>query len=271
MGSVELVCVDGLGTKTAQHAVDAFTLKEEADWEVEGTRRAIQRYQEAAQQADPTTLSPGRAFLRKVIPPLVRAIEQAKVDGEVEIGKKGLHHPWVWLIQHLPADVLAVITATTALRDAEPNADTPSQSAVRLARNLAGAIQDEIEYREWVKETDDVDLLARLKRRYPNVERHTWSQWRRQYHIQRSVEWTAKDGVDLGAHLLGLLVQAAPEYFMVVNVSVGAKTSITVCLTDLAKEMLRDLGSRAEVARPQLMPMLMPPLPWRYEDPSRPL
>lgn len=146
-------------------------------WEQEGVNRGIARYREAAQVADPSTLPPGQALLRAVVPPLIEAIRKAQ--GELEATGRSRPEAWAWLIQLLPPEKLAVLTASHLLRITE---GTGGQ-VLTMARALGQACRLQVEMDRWVKqsleerkvkrEADPTastwDALASFRTRYPNA------------------------------------------------------------------------------------------------------
>ena len=65
---------------------DIHDLHRQAQWEMEGTRRAVARYREiefgidGKPPADPTTLPSGKALMKGVLKPLIAAITARQVE-----------------------------------------------------------------------------------------------------------------------------------------------------------------------------------------------
>lgn len=258
----------------------AFDLMEQAKWEVEGTRRAARRYREAAATADPSTLPSGQKLLRELVPPLVEKITELQLKAADSIASRGRKpSEWAWPIQLLDASALAVITIVQGLNAARGQTDALS-NITSVALGIASAVRDELEYRRWVsaqvaankaakeaKDWDHVDVLAAFKRRYPAADRKTWARWRKKIELAREERWDRPTSVALGAALISALVEAAPGRFEVAQRAVeGGRKQSYLRLSEETMGLMNDIEVRAEVARPQLMPMIIPPIPWQYEE-----
>ena len=259
------------GTITAQDVPDAFDLMEEARWEMEGVRRAEKRYRKAAEATDAASLPSGQRMLREIVPPLIEAIREAQSEGLEKIGN-GRLCKWCWPIQLLEPDRLAVITVVNALRAVTgPNTETTRLPGVGMA--LADSIRDEIEYLRWMKEQGKAepgerDVLDAFKRTYPAPNRAVWSRWRRKVQAARCEPWEKEVQLALGVHLVHLLCKVAPDRFSVVEEPRAGNVGNVKCLeaSQATMELMSDIETRAALARPRLMPMIIPPKPWRYAD-----
>lgn len=254
---------------------DAFDLMAEAKWEMEGVRRAAERYREAAAAADPSTLPSGQKLLRDVIPQLREAIIQKQLEGARAIARGGNPPKWAWPIQLLDAEKLAVITIIRSL----PVAEDPEGSLTALAKDICQSVRDELEYVRWVaeqkatnkaakedKDAEHRDVLAAFEREYPSPDRRVWATWRRKLKIEREAKGPEDVQVVFGSLLIALLVEASDGRFAVTQRSLGAaKTQSQLRLDDRTRAMMQDIEARKMVARPMLMPMIIPPIPWKYE------
>jgi hypothetical protein len=258
--------------------VSAYDLKRQALWEMEGTRRAQRRYQEVAEVTDPSTLPSGKRLLRETVPPLKVAILAAQGEAQEAIKSSTGRAPlWAWPIQLLPAGALAMITLVVSLNTIRDQEGAPA-AITSVAARVSGGIRDELQYRTWVAEQEKanrlareagdeehVNVLARFRARYPNVDRKVWARWRRKLEEVRT-GWDERTGLHLGACLISQLCQAAPTRFeAAIRKMSGGRTQRHLKLSPDTIEMLNDIETRAAVARPLLMPMLIKPLPWRYE------
>jgi DNA-directed RNA polymerase len=257
---------------------DAFDFLTEARWEQEGTRRAAERYREAAASKDPSALPSGQKLLREVVPALIGEITALKLVGQEAIAQGGTVPKWAWPLQVLESGVLAIVTVIRSMGAARGQADTTSSIAT-IALDIAASVRDEIDYRAWVsqeieakraaKEAQDwehKDLLRAFKLRYPQADRKTWKRWSKKLELAQSERWTKEEAIQLGAALISALVKAAPSRFEVAATSIGAmRTQSYLKLSEETMELMNDIEARAAVARPRLMPMLIKPLPWRYE------
>ena len=251
----------------------AFDLARQARWETEGFRRAIKRYHEEAAHKDWADLSAGQALLREIVPPLSALIATAQANAIASIGAPGRQPEWAWTIQLLPADQTSVITVMTALRGAVGSfgeRDTSPGDGAALtacARSLATAIRTQIEYDKWAGEYPDIE--KRLKFRYPKVDRRVWSKWRVKVEATRCEPWGAHLEAALGAHLLGLMCEAAPKRFSLSTRRLtGGRTQHYIVPSQETMDLIEDTTARAEVARPLLMPMICQPIAWKYSHHS---
>jgi DNA-directed RNA polymerase len=275
------------GTISAQYfgrkslsGYDAFDLLAEARWEQEGTRRAARRYREAAAAADPSSLPSGQKLLREVVPPLIAKVTELQAQGAAIIASPGgTKAKWAWPIQLLDASTLAVITVIQGMNAARGQGDVVSQTSA-VSKEIAAAARDELNYRTWVteqvaankaaKEDQDWehrDLLKAFKSRYPQADRKTWRRWAKKLELMQAEAWDEETSVQLGATLLHALVEAAPTRFEIAATPMDkGRSKSYLRLSAETLELMKDIEARAEVARPRLMPMLIPPIPWAYSD-----
>jgi hypothetical protein len=76
--------------------------------------------------------------------------------------------------------------------------------------------------------------------------------------------WTTREQVAVGVALLTLLTRVAPQHFGVeLRFTAKNKQTYVLTLAPETRDMLNDLEDRAAVARPLLLPMRIPPNPWR--------
>lgn len=257
----------------------AFDLLTEARWEQEGVRRAQKRYEEAAAARDPSTLPSGQKLLRAVVPPLARAIAILQVEARaITVAAVGRQARWALPILLLDPQPLALMTVATAL-----NADrgTEADGLTSLAKTLGRAVRDEVEYRRWVavqvkankeakkaQDWEHKDLLAEMKRLYPAIDGRSWRRWKRRLEGLEVETWPEEVLVQVGAALLQILAQTVPDRFSIETREVSGRTQLFVRLSPEALAVMRDVEERAAVSRPALMPMVIPPIPWRYTNPA---
>lgn len=256
-------------------------LHHQAQWEIEGTRRAVERYRDASLEADPMTLAPGKALIRGVVGPLIAAIEAAKVEATDALASPGGAPLWAWPIQVINAPQAAVITLNVAVRCVSGGTLSKSggvaAGVTASAKNIAGAIKDQLEYERWsAKQTqanaeaarsktlDHADLLKALRLRYPSLDRNVWRRWRAKLELAGLAEWDERAAVGLGSMLIKLLVTTAPDRFVIRERPTNGGVQYVLGCTEAVMVVMNDVRERAEVARPMLMPMLVRPNPWRY-------
>ena len=252
----------------------AYDLARQARFETLGFSRAIKRYHEDSAHKDWSELSAGQALLREIVPPLSALITTHQSSIQLAMGHAGRQPEWAWQFLLLSADKLAVITLMTALRGAvgtfgDRDATQGDGAPVTAcAKAVATAIRVQVEYDKWAKQSPDLEKTLRFK--HPKVDRRVWSKWRVKVEAAREEPWSSSLEAGLGAHLLGLLCEAAPKRFSSATRRIsGGRTQLFVTPSQETLDLIDDVTARAEVARPMLMPMTIPPIPYRY-SPRRP-
>jgi hypothetical protein len=250
----------------------ALQLEQQAKFEVEAFEQGVSRFREALLTRDLSELTAGQRLLREIVPGLSEAITKARAEAVERIGDRTGQPPqWAWPIQLLddPAKI-AVITLGCILamrkltHDEDRYRPTLQSTAVTpLAREISKAIQLQVEYDKWAG--DNPDLEKRLKARYPTVHRNVWRRWRVKVEALRAEPWEAGAEVTLGAHLIHLLVETAPTRFVIEKITLRGKPTTHLTISEATIELISDVTTRGEIARPFLMPMVCPPIPWRYE------
>lgn len=256
----------------------AYDLTRQAKWEIEASRRAEARYRQAAEKTDIAALPAGQAMLRRVVPPLLKLIQDAQAEAAVAVGAAGRTSGWCWPMQLLSADRLAFIACAVALR---VNAENAAGTLANLSDALARCVRDELEYHAWTAQqakankdakaagdTEHKDLLGALKRTYPDVDRKTWARWRKKVDALRSEPWDKAETVyQFGSKMVELMCQAAPDVWALVHKPVGrGHTQLTLELTEEALSVMKSVDERAAVSRPLRMPMLCRPRKWEYSE-----
>lgn len=187
-------------------------LARQADWELEGVRKAIERYHADAarhwvdaagvshtQEVDPMTLSPGRALVRGVMKPLLASLRLKRAESLTALTASRAGRPPIWAVplQVLTDDLMlektAVITLNTAVRGvcsltSHAEAGLGFSSITACSWRLAEALRDQLEYDRWSREESEKDKeaagqegyksrLDALRYTYPNMDRRTWSKF----------------------------------------------------------------------------------------------
>ncbi|WP_458098571.1 hypothetical protein [Roseomonas sp. WA12] len=281
-----------------------FDFKREADWEQLAVQRAVRRYEAALLAAqkngDPASMPPGRRVLYETVRPVAARIEEMRSQ------EYPTRPPdWLNVFQSFGADVLAVVAVCTALRagiltasvvgttctvfnkrvgvvlrdQADHDRFVAEQEAaqrkavapLRKAAKVAAAQQDAELVRELSKvlsETHADQLLKDWRRRHPEANRRAWGRFAARITGARSTKWSEDLVSSIGGALGDALVTGAPEWFGKDQVGDGLPTHRPMCitLTPKAVEAMADASARAEIARPMLRPMIIPPLPWQYRE-----
>jgi DNA-directed RNA polymerase len=212
--------------------------------------------------------------LREVVPPLEARILMAQREALRLTTSKASRAPWAHPVQLLDADVLALITVCAALRGVLVESDGIDTPITTLAYSVAASVQDEVNFREWIKdhrekrkEDGDLrDLEAAFKRAYPNPDRRAWRQWRRKMQLAVSQSWDNHVRLHTGAALIQWLVEVAPDRFEKFERWDDGKRKLCLRLSAETVEQMNDIEQRKALVRPRMMPMLIPPRDWEYDD-----
>lgn len=254
-------------------STSAYDLTRQARWEVEGFRRAAAEYERARASADPTTLPSGQRLLREIVPGLTDRIREAQREALRLTTSRASRVPWAIPVQLLDADVLALITVCSALRGVLCESDGTDIPVTSLSYSVAASVQDEVNFRTWIKGQRDRrkedgehrDLEAAFKRAYPNPDQRAWRQWRRKMEIAVTEQWDNPTRLQLGAALLQWLLEVSPRFEKFERWEKNVR-KLHFRLTAETIEMMNDLEQRRALVRPRLMPMLIPPRDWEYDD-----
>jgi hypothetical protein len=278
----------------------ALQLEQQANFEVEAFNEGVRRYREALageqswagevggtvrgrhRRPNMTELTAGQKLLKEIVPGLAAGIAKAKAEAVEAIGRgdgaKGGRVPlWAWPIGLLAGDdadeklaviALGCVLSMPVVQDDDEDGgyapDRTSMPLVPLARHITAAVRVQIEFDRW--KGDNPELAKRLRTRYPNLHRNVWSRWRKKVNALRVEPWDAATEVALGEHLVHLLVAAAPTRFLLELRPLRGKPTWHLTISDETLDLINDVTTRAEIARPLLMPMICPPKPWRYEQ-----
>ena len=258
----------------------AHDFERQADWETEGTRRAVARYREiefgtdGKPPADFATLPPGKALMRGVLKPLIAAITARQVELAAALASAGRQPLDAWPLQVLCPEKAAVITLMTAVSTigrSRPDGQGV-HNVVSIAKTIAGTMRDQLHHDQWCQAEraankatpPKVDRLKALKLTYPNLDRRCWTKWARKLDIAALGEWDEKTSITMGSNLISLLVLVAPDRFSITTQKADNGVRYILSTTPEVCAIMNDVRERAEVGRPALMPMLIPPLPWCY-------
>ncbi len=255
----------------------------QAAWELEGVRRSVERYREAAKAADPLTLAPGKALVRGVVTPLIAAIRGLQDASAEALSTPGRQPEYAWPLQVIEPEKAAVIVLSVAcragLRMVEKVAGNSLGGTLAAhAKEIAGALRDQLHYDRWVASERQLnkeaarsqveghkDRLYALQKRYPTLDRRVWRKWAAKLELAALAEWDEKQAIVLGSALLRLLCDVAPDKFVIEERKTAVGVQYVLGVTEQVREVMNDVTQRAEVARPLLMPMICPPNPWQYE------
>lgn len=254
----------------------AFDHAEEAAWEVAAVTRAIKRYREFADSPnrDPADLAPGRRVLAETVGP-VSARVTTLLDEAATIVKGGVVE-WHAPLSLFPADVLAFIAVSSALRAGPVEQSRVGTTLPAYAMRVCNVLRDQADHDRFLRDNrkaakvdaEAAELLRRWTRCNPQADRRSWGRFSARLEGVRSARWGKPTCMLVGAVLVRALVEGAPEWFERDHVGLGpvAMRPLHILLTPYAVERMMEADARAEVARPMMMPMIIRPNPWKYQD-----
>lgn len=254
---------------------DAFDMSRQAAWEVAATERAVARYREMVAKRDPADLPPGRRVLAETVGPVAAVLEH-RLDGVVQ-GGKGKPRPWQDALLLFEPEVVAFIAVATALRSAPLAQSRVGQTVVQFSKRVCSTLRDQADHDRWLRETRRAAeedpraraLLNRWKRLHPQGDRRAWTRFASRLEGARSAKWSMAARAEVGGMLACALAEGAPRWFEVARIGEDPREAwrpLCIALTDHAVERMADVEARAEVSRPLMLPMIIPPNPWRYVE-----
>lgn len=258
---------------------DAFDLSREAAWEVAAVDRAVKKYQEAARDARRADrqheLPPARRALVETVGPVsarIHGMQDTAIEARGSAGRPpGWHGPFL----AFPADVLALVAVTSAVRSPAMTSGRVGQPVTGFSRWIAATLRDQADHDRFVEaqraeakadKENGGELLRRFLAAHPDADRRAWSRFAAKVEGARSQAWGDDIRTDVGAALAKALVEGAPDWFELGRVGdlPEHRNPMCILLTEKAVEKMADVDVRVEVARPLMLPMICPPNPWRY-------
>jgi DNA-directed RNA polymerase len=266
-------------------------------WENEGAERGVRRLREALAAPGMTTLDTagGKRALQEVMAGMVPAVQEAqRLAIESITNSAGRQSDWWWVLPLLDAAQLAYITVNAVLTSVTVDGKRDQRKFTGAALHVARNVQTQIEFEGWkagerqkanaankenrkaVKAGADPEEMTPVKnmfealcRNAKKVDTRAFRKWQQKLQIVADEKWSLETGVQVGAFLLELMVRNSDGWFEIVNQAiVGGKTERRLVLSQAAIEAMSDLNTRAEVARPYLMPMIVRPARWRRVETS---
>lgn len=263
-------------TQTRHSGPSAVEIEAQIRWEVEGVNRGVRRYREENAKLQIGATPPGKTAIREVLKGMVKAVEDAQNEVVLR-NKRGHVPPWSVPFLMLDADVLAFLTVNELLNARSRDRAGPSLTSV--AMSIANACVKQIEFQTWLEREHAIhkearkrgaprqSMIERLKREVPKIDAMWWGKWSRRVLKLERVKWSEGLRIAVGTKLIHLAVEHGRGWFEVVRARRPQNREVfTVQLTDDAKGFLADLDERASVALPINLPMIIPPLSWRWEN-----
>lgn len=252
-------------------------------WEHQQVRRGIERYRSSLQKVTEdgglkrkalADLEPGQVIARELMAPMVARLEDEQ-ERVVEVMSKPntqIHSLGIeWTLCALPAETLAAVAVLTAL------SYTHDISFTAACRAVGGRVKDELDLLKWVaaergaaKERKDnsalpwePNMVRLMKQRNKVVDKRVFDKWSKKSPRFAASEWSVAVRVAIGAHLLGVMVEAN-AWFEVRIDQQALKKSRVLCLSDIGREWVLDRHNNNELMRPYLLPMVAEPRDYVY-------
>ena len=176
----------------------------------------VKRYWDARRRGM-ADAGPGATILHDILDTLIPAIRTSQLEAHVALADagKGRQPSWWWIIQYLPADMLAYITIRT-LMQGRPYDDKEGFSQSSACLKVGNQVKLEMEFAAWrVREANHAadnatfDLAKVMIARQGVVTEREWVRWRKKLkgRVER-FKWTQPERLQLG----GMLVKLAIEY-----------------------------------------------------------
>lgn len=255
-------------------------LELEARWELEAIQLGVERFQQQEKEKEEGDRASGRMVMRETVEPVAKLIEERLVEKD----GPGFPPPWRVLLSGASSEVLSVIAVGVALRTKNlPGTDRRGQPLPTFNGRIAHAVRDQRDFDRWSSEqrkaareqdkeeraAEPADVALQRFERMNQGKRNrsrAWARFVERMEIARTADWSPNDEHSVGTFLAGALVEAAPKWFAVEEVGAKKSAHAPMCLvlTDYAVGRMADSEDRASVARPMLLPMLVPPNDWRY-------
>lgn len=259
----------------------ADEIEAEIKWEVHGVEKGRDKYRKWTEGQGAEVMTSIAKLEQRVVAPLsalILVLQNQAVEG---LTKRGSNAAWYEPITRLPADEWAVITFRIAARACFDASGGPlagkEAAAGNLARAIAAAARSQMEFRlitEKPEEGDEekpistshFDALTIIKAR-GMIAKSSWPKFVEKLLGMRVKPLDTAAQTSLGAVLLKALVDASGGVFRLdkaLNKEGNEELRLTV--EPEALEILREREAIAEVARPWLLPMIVRPNPWSYDE-----
>lgn len=243
-------------TDTTKHEQQIALEREMIEGGISRFRAAVERARSEGRETD---TGAGYQLLRRAVEPLALAIEA--FIAEAKSGKPGRHQLSVRYIEQVDPFSAAFIAAKRALDYAAVKV-----SITDAALAIGSAVELEARFSKFARECPQ--LWHTLDATVSTHERHRRNVLVR-YMIKAGIEWTAwprSDKVHVGVKLIDLFVQSTGFVFtenVVSRSDKKFKTHIKLALAPSASEWIDARSAQMEEsARPQFLPMIVPPVPW---------
>lgn len=208
----------------------------------------------------------GSRVMKRVIEPLRGAIDAAMSD--YSKGRAGNRSKFFKFLRGFPTDVIAYLTAKTVVQRL-----VTGSNMTQTARAISSAIQDEMLLASF--DTEMPGLYHHLRTTYAsNGQDHRMTVLRRSYrdHSQDpDRRWSVVDATHVGVALIHLLIESTGIVQRVLEGKPAGKTNsgkphrndaYFLRATPQLRDAITSVQDADALARPPLLPMVVPPRPW---------
>lgn len=265
-------------------------LIKEIMWENHQIEEGVRRYREALEDKTLDSTKGGMRLLQEAMPNTIAGIEAAYKEAEATLlsGKAGNQPNWMFLIGMVSAEQAAAITINKVMAHVQTNKGTQGShgqkqmSLTGVAKLVGQALRQQLMFENWKNNekiklnehnaTADVnnqysksyaELL--IERARGNVTRPKLARWKAKFETYQNIEW-GQDEVVIGMKLIEVLINTNPNIFNYKMVSIKGKRTRLLELTDEAWATISQCNESAELQSPLLLPTLIEPKEWHYED-----
>lgn len=213
----------------------------------------------AGETKEETDLTPGKALLKRALTPVVAAIE-AFIE-KARTAKAGRRHSALNHLEAIAPEHAAYIAVRTAINSASLN--RPLQQCLL---GIAQGIEDHLNFTRLKEQAPG--LFAKVQNQLDGKTTHgkhrkaVMNKAMDFAKIDRLV-WSTRNRLSLGQALLEIVVEAT-GYVEIKTVALAHNNTPTILApTKEIEEWLKDAHARCELLAPVLLPMIIPPKPWR--------
>jgi len=253
----------------------------EVMWENHQIEEGVRKYHAALADKTTNETKGGKRLLQAAMPNTIVAIQDAYKVAEAELMAAGGNKAnWLFLIGMVNEEQAAAITLNSVFK----HVATPDHqlTLTTLAKNIGGALREQLMFENWKKqEKDKIEehnadpsnevtyhksfaelLIARAK---GNITRPKLARWKKKFDTYQNVDW-GTDQVVIGMKLLELAIEANPEVFEYKMRHIKGKKQRLLSLTENAWAALSGVNDGAAYDTPLLLPTLIQPLEWHFEN-----
>lgn len=255
-----------------QHTDDAMI--KEIFWENHQIDEGVRKYRESTETKTADSTSGGSKLLQIAMPQVIDGIKAAYVEAEETLlsNKGGQTSNWLFMIGLVSAEQAAVISINKALEYTQT--DKGVMTMTKLAQAIGQGLNQQLQFENWKKNSKSeaiseghkksfAELL--LERAKGDVTRPKLARWRKKYDNYVNIDW-GDDEIIIGNKMLEILITSIPEIFQYKMKMIKGKSQRLFTLTEEAKATYDASEEFAELQRPFLLPTLIEPLEWHYDE-----